>query len=65
MSQFEIFAALALVLYGTRFFGASTFTNPANLFRTDKSRAMSLSRKIKTAAYNPAYLAAALHLPEI
>lgn len=36
-----------------------------NLFRADKSRSISLPRKLKTAAYNPAYLAAALHLREI
>ncbi len=36
-----------------------------NLFRADKSRSMSLPRKIKTAAYNPAYLATALQLREI
>lgn len=36
-----------------------------NLFRTDKSRAISLPRKIKTAAYNPDYLASALKLRRI
>jgi len=36
-----------------------------NLFRADKSRSMSLPRKIKTAAYNPDYLATALQLREI
>ena len=36
-----------------------------NLFRADKSRAISLPRKLKTAAYNPAHLATALHLREI
>jgi len=36
-----------------------------NLFRADKSRSISLPRKIKTAAYNPKYLAAALQLWEI
>ena len=30
-----------------------------NLFRADKSRAISLPRKLKTAAYNPAHLATA------
>lgn len=30
-----------------------------NLFRADKSRSISLPRKLKTAAYNPAYLATA------
>lgn len=36
-----------------------------NLFRTDKFRAISLPRKLKTAAYNPAHLVTALHLREI
>ena len=36
-----------------------------NLFRADKSRSISLPRKIKTAAYNPAHLATALQLREI
>ncbi len=36
-----------------------------NLFRADKSRSISLPRKIKTAAYNPDYLASALHLRQI
>ena len=36
-----------------------------NLFRADKSRSLSLPRKLKTAAYNPAYLATALQLREI
>lgn len=36
-----------------------------NLFRADKSRSISLPRKLKTAAYNPAHLATALHLREI
>jgi len=36
-----------------------------NLFRADKSRSISLPRKLKTAAYNPDHLATALHLPEI
>ena len=36
-----------------------------NLFRADKSRSISLPRKLKTAAYNPDYLVAALHLREI
>ena len=36
-----------------------------NLFRADKSRAISLPRKIKTAAYNPDYLVSALQLREI
>jgi len=36
-----------------------------NLFRADKSRAISLPRKIKTAAYNPDYLASALKLRKI
>ena len=36
-----------------------------NLFRADKSRSISLPRKLKTAAYNPAYLATALQLREI
>lgn len=36
-----------------------------NLFRADKSRAISLPRKLKTAAYNPAHLATALHLKKI
>ena len=36
-----------------------------NLFRTDKSRSISLPRKLKTAAYNPAYLDTALQLQEI
>ena len=36
-----------------------------NLFRADKSRSISLPRKLKTAAYNPAYLASALKLREI
>ena len=33
-----------------------------NLFRADKSRSISLPRKLKTAAYNPDHLATALHL---
>ena len=36
-----------------------------NLFRADKSRSISLPRKIKTAAYNPDYLATAMQLREI
>ena len=36
-----------------------------NLFRAYQSRAISLPRKLKTAAYNPAHLATALHLREI
>ena len=36
-----------------------------NVFRSDKSRSISLPRKIKTAAYNPDYFAAALQLREI
>lgn len=36
-----------------------------NLFRTDKSRSISLPRKIKTAAYNPEHLLTALQLQEI
>jgi len=36
-----------------------------NLLRADKSRNMSLPRKLKTAAYNPDYVAAALQLREI
>jgi len=36
-----------------------------NLFRADKSRSISLPRKIKTAAYNPDHLASALQLREI
>ena len=36
-----------------------------NLFRADKSRSISLPRKIKTAAYNPDHLTTALHLREI
>lgn len=36
-----------------------------NLFRADKSRSISLPRKLKTAAYNPAHLATALNLREI
>lgn len=36
-----------------------------NLFRADKSRSISLPRKIKTAAYNPDYLAQALNLQAI
>lgn len=36
-----------------------------NLFRADKSRSISLPRKIKTAAYNPDHLVTALHLREI
>jgi len=36
-----------------------------NLFRADKSRSISLPRKIKTAAYNPDYLASALQLQKI
>lgn len=36
-----------------------------NLFRADKSRSISLPRKLKTAAYNPAHLVTALHLREI
>ena len=36
-----------------------------NLFRADKSRSISLPRKLKIAAYNPAYLASALKLRKI
>jgi predicted transposase YbfD/YdcC len=36
-----------------------------NLFRADKSRSISLPRKLKTAAYNPTHLATALQLREI
>lgn len=36
-----------------------------NLFRAEKSRSISLPRKIKTAAYNPDYLANALNLQKI
>jgi predicted transposase YbfD/YdcC len=36
-----------------------------NLFRADKSRSISLPRKLKTAAYNPDHLATALQLREI
>jgi predicted transposase YbfD/YdcC len=36
-----------------------------NLFRADKSRPISLPRKLKTAAYNPAHLVTTLHLHEI
>lgn len=36
-----------------------------NLFRGDQSRAISLPRKIKTAAYNPDYLAFALQPRQI
>jgi hypothetical protein len=36
-----------------------------NLFRADKSRSISMPRKIRTAAYNPDYVAKALHLREI
>ncbi|TEX44307.1 MAG: ISAs1 family transposase [Rhodocyclaceae bacterium] len=36
-----------------------------NLFRADQSRSISLPRKIKTAAYNPDYLAQTLNLQEI
>lgn len=36
-----------------------------NLFRADKSRSISLPRKLKTAAYNPDYLVTALQLREI
>lgn len=36
-----------------------------NVFRSDKSRSISLPRKIKTAAYNPDYLATALQLRKI
>ena len=36
-----------------------------NLFRADKSRAISLPGKLKAAACNPAHLATALHLREI
>ena len=36
-----------------------------NLFRADKSRSISLPRKLKTAAYNPDHLATAMHLREI
>jgi predicted transposase YbfD/YdcC len=36
-----------------------------NLFRADKSRSISLPRKLKTAAYNPEYLASALSLRKI
>lgn len=36
-----------------------------NLFRADKSRSISLPRKLKTAAYNPEYLASALLLRKI
>lgn len=36
-----------------------------NLFRADTSRSISLPGKLKTAAYNPGYLAAALRLRKI
>jgi hypothetical protein len=36
-----------------------------NVFRADKSRSINLPRKIKTAAYNPDYVAKALQLREI
>jgi len=36
-----------------------------NFFRADTSRSLSLPRKLKTAAYNPAHLANALKLREI
>jgi hypothetical protein len=36
-----------------------------NLFRANQSRSISLPRKLKTAAYNPDYLASALNMPEI
>jgi predicted transposase YbfD/YdcC len=36
-----------------------------NLFRADKSRSISLPRKLKTAAYNPDYLATALKMTKI
>ncbi|MDR3299511.1 MAG: ISAs1 family transposase, partial [Candidatus Accumulibacter sp.] len=36
-----------------------------NLFRADKSRSLSLPRKLKTAAYHPEYLATALNLTKI
>lgn len=36
-----------------------------NLFRADKSRSISLPRKLKTAAYNPEYLTSALQLRKI
>jgi len=36
-----------------------------NLFRADQSRAIGLPRKRKSAVYNPAHLATALHLTEI
>jgi predicted transposase YbfD/YdcC len=36
-----------------------------NLFRADKTRSISLPRKLKTAAYNPDYLVTALQLREI
>lgn len=36
-----------------------------DLFRADTSRSLSLPRKLKTAAYNPAHLANALKLREI
>jgi hypothetical protein len=36
-----------------------------NVFRADQSRSISMPRKIKTAAYNPDYLAKALQLREI
>lgn len=42
-----------------------SFRLAMNLFRADKSRAISLPRKIKTAAYNPDYLASALKLQKI
>jgi hypothetical protein len=36
-----------------------------NLFRADTSRPISLPRKLKTAAYNPNYLATLLQLHKI
>lgn len=36
-----------------------------DLFRADKSRSISLPRKIKTAAYNPEHLSTVLQLQEI
>lgn len=36
-----------------------------NLLRADKSRSISLPRKLKTAVYNPAHLVTALHPVEI
>jgi hypothetical protein len=36
-----------------------------NLFRADSSRSISLPRKLKTAAYNPEYIASALQLRKI